>query len=267
MREKVDFLRKFFISIVCFFICTSSICSADIQIKFGYSDVEAFPFQINHEAQPPGIALEIITRVAKDIGISIIFLQLPNKRVLHSLQKGEIDGAFMYSYKPERESDGHFPMKNGKPDEKKRIATLSYYMYKLKDCPLQWDGEKLSCPDFNVINNKIGANTGYSIVDDLKNKGIEVDDGARTTDQNFKKLLNKRIIGYAHQNLVADNYIKHNNITAIEKLPIPIVTKSYYLLFSHQFMKKNPQLAEKIWNHIAEVRESVTKDVAPKYSE
>lgn len=97
--------------------------------------------------------------------------------------------------------------------------------------------------------------------------GIEVDEGAKTTDQNFKKLLLGRIVGYAHQNFVADNYIKANRLTTVEKLPLPLMTKPYFLMFSHQFMRKNPQVAKQIWSRISEIRDAVTKVVIQKYSD
>jgi polar amino acid transport system substrate-binding protein len=96
--------------------------------------------------------------------------------------------------------------------------------------------------------------------------GVAVNDGARTTDQNFQMLLKERYVGYAHQDVVADHYLKAHGLTNVEKLPIPLVTKAYFLMFSHQYMKKNPQLAEKLWTRIGEIRDTVTKEVVPKYS-
>ncbi len=113
-----------------FFIAStvSAAYATDIPIRLGYSDAEAFPFQIRHDADPPGIAIEIIDQVGTDLGLKFIFVQLPNKRVQLSLSEGtQIDGAFMYSYKTDREINGQYPMKDGKLDEEKRLATLSYY--------------------------------------------------------------------------------------------------------------------------------------------
>ncbi|MBF0228050.1 MAG: transporter substrate-binding domain-containing protein [Desulfamplus sp.] len=267
MQKKLTVWLKSMLTILIIGLTVSTTYATDTQIRLGYSDEEAFPFQIRHDANPPGIAMEIINQVAKDIGIEIIYLQLPNKRVLRSLLKGDvIDGAFMYSFKTERETNGKYPMKDGKLDEEKRLTTLTYYIYKLKKSLLKWDGNKFSGVEFNDMNMRIGANMGYSIVGDLQKMGIEVDEGAKKTDQNFKKLLNGRIVGYAHQDLVADNYLKTNRINVVEKISIPLSTKPYFLMFSHQFIKQNPQMAEKIWTRIAEIRDTVTKEVVHKYS-
>jgi len=246
----------------------SSVHATDTQIRLGYSDVEAFPFQIRHDTDPPGIAMEILRQVAKDLGISIVFVRLPNKRVQYSLLKGKkIDGAFMYSFKASREVNGKYPMKDGRVDEKKRLASLSYYIYKLKKNPLQWNGQNFSGVDFSDKNMKIGANSGYSIVSDLEKMGLRVDEGGKSTDQNFVKLFRGRITGFAHQDLVADNYIKTKGIMIVEKLPIPLVTKPYFLMFSHQFAQKNPYVVRKFWDRIAEIRDIITQKVVQKYSE
>jgi len=264
----IEVLKSWSRIIFVILISVSSVHATGTQIRLGYSDVEAFPFQIKHDADPPGIAIEIIRQVGKDLGISIVFVRLPNKRVQYSLFKGkEIDGAFMYSFKADREINGKYPMKSGTVDEEKKLASLSYYIYKLKENRFQWDGKKFSGVDFNDNNMVVGANSGYSIVSDLERMGLEVDEGAKSTHQNFMKLLKGRITGYAHQDLVADNYIKTKSITTVEKLPIPLVTKPYFLMFSHQFAQKNPHITQKFWDKIAEIRDIVTKKVVQKYSE
>jgi polar amino acid transport system substrate-binding protein len=67
---------------------------------------------------------------------------------------------------------------------------------------------------------------------------------------------------------MADDYLirnsdKYTNITKVER---PLKTKAYYLMFSHKFVSGNPQLAERIWNAIAEIKESEAyKAIAGEY--
>ena len=42
----------------------------------------------------------------------------------------------------------------------------------------------------------------------------------------------------------------------IEVLPVPLIEKPYYLLLSHAFVAQHPDLAERIWKTIEEVRTS-----------
>ena len=238
-------------------------CSTDDHIiKFVYSDVEAFPIQMGDGetiANPPGIALEIIAQAAKELGLNIKFERLPNKRVLMELENGTVDGAFSYSYKEERLKNGQYPMKDGAPDSSRRILTISYYVYKMKDSPLDWDGNQ-----FINLNGEIGANAGYSIVADLRKKGIEVDE-AKSTKQNFEKLKLGRIAGYATQDITADHIVESGKYEDVVKVPIPLATKDYFLMFSNQFMEQCPDIAGQFWTNIGELRDTVTKEAATKY--
>ena len=72
-----------------------------------------------------------------------------------------IDGAFMFSYNAERGSYSVYPSLRGKPDSSRKIATLSYFIYKIKGNPLNWDGKNFYGIDFSDSKNRIGANSGY----------------------------------------------------------------------------------------------------------
>ena len=251
--------------ILCFIVSMTSTVSAAAEtriLKIAYSDVEFFPYQMGNGleiANPPGIALDLINEAAKELGIQIEYIRLPNKRVLYSLKSGAIQGAFCYSFSADRLSSGAYPMKAGKPDRSQRINTISYYLYKQKNSPLTWDGKTIA-----NLNGKVGANSGNSIVDNLKELGLQCED-AITTDQNLKKLSYGRIAAYAGQDTNVNVYIAKGHYGDIIQLPIPLVTKDYYLLFSNQFMSENPELAKKIWSKIAEIRDSRVPLLLPKY--
>ncbi len=259
------------ILIITLFTITSafnSLSAEEIIIRIGYSDSEAFPFQIRDDRNPPGIAFEIISEAAKQTGIKIEYIRLPNRRVQLSLREGDlIDGAFMFSYSEDRDVNGVYPSKQSRPDGSRRIATLSYHIYRKKGSSINWDGKKFSGIDTSDPGVKIGANSGYSVINDLIKKGVSVDDGSKNTGQNFLKLQTGRIAAFAHQDLVADNHLSTGGITGIEKLPKPFIQKDYFLMFSHQYYAKNRQTAEKLWNKIGEIRDKKTAAISSKYRE
>ena len=250
-------------------LITSSVFTSEIKtICLGYSDAEDYPYQIGHKINPPGIAIEIISEAAENIGIKVIYTALPNKRVQTSLKEGKIiDGAFMFSFSRERTLNGVYPATSGLPDRKRRIATLSYYIYKKKGSPLNWNGRRFTGIDKSDIRNSIGANTGYSVVNDLEKLGVPVDDGSKTTSQNFQKLLSGRISGFAHQDLVADNYLQQHKITDIEKIPVPFVQKDYFLMINREYYSENRQTVERLWNEIAQIRDRKTAEIMNKYTD
>jgi hypothetical protein len=97
--------------------------------------------------------------------------------------------------------------------------------------------------------------------------GLHVDDGSRTTHQNFLKLQSGRIIGFAHQDLVADNYLDLNRIRDIEKIPVPFVQKDYFLMINREYYRENRQIAERFWNEIAKIRDRKTAEIMYKYTD
>lgn len=229
-----------------------------------YADVEFFPFEMGNKEtplEPPGIAVDIITTAVKELGLKPEVRRFPNNRVLAELEGGTVDGACSFSFKEERLKSGKYPMKDGKADSARRLTTVSYYVYKLRTSSLEWDGK-----EFKNLKGWLGGSTGYSIVDDLKKKGIKMEE-AKTTEQNLKKLVAKKIDGFAAQDVTTDFYVERPEYAMVTRLPTPLATKDYYLMLSNKFVTANPDLAEKIWSKIGEIRDRVTKESAPKYKE
>lgn len=245
--------------IVCGILCMVGLqngYTASLKVKFAYQYSSNYPFQTGDgviDWEKPGIAVELFILVDKKLdNVDIEFIRLPWNRGLHELKFGRIDGLFSASFKTERLEFGVYPMKDEAVDESRRNYSNSYSLYKLRSSPVQWDGET-----FHHLTRAIGATRGFSIVDDLKKQKIRVEE-ANNTLQNFERLLGGRIDGVAALELDADYILETHTekFSHIEKVEPPIITKPYYLMLSHQFVKKHPELAEKIWNTIAVVRES-----------
>jgi len=83
--------------------------------------------------------------------------------------------------------------------------------------------------------------------------------------KSFELLLTKRISAVAHQEIDADPFIKKQGYTDIEKLQPAIKSKPYFLMLSHQFVDKHPQLAQQLWDRIGEIRDNKTREISPKY--
>ncbi len=230
------------------------------KLMLAYSEVPAPPYQISHTAPLPGVAIDIINRAAKELGILVEYTALPNKRVLEALKQNVFDGAFMYSFKEKRMQYGVYPMQATQPDPSYRLAELSYYLYRRSEDTSQWTGDNYLDQDILV-----GANTGYSIAGDLRKLGVKVEEAA-TTEQNFSKLALGRIDAFAHQDLVADRYLERLGLRReIAKVEPSLSRKNYFLMFSHRFVTVHPQLANSIWQRIAEIRDEVTHNRLPLY--
>lgn len=233
-------------------------------LRITYADIESFPYHLGEgQAVPekPGVAIEVMQRVGGKLGLAVEFHRLPGKRVFEELKNGSFEAALMYSYRDDRLQYGAYPMKDGKPDHDRRMTTLTYSLYHPAGKAVMWDGKAFGNP--KVV---VGANTTWSIVGDLKALGVTVEE-ARTTEQNIKKLLMGRIDAYASQDIVVDSYLQQSGTSGVDKLSPPLSSKDYFLMLSNQFVQAQPDLAEKIWNEVAAVRDGEFCEIMAKYAE
>lgn len=162
-------------------------------------------------------------------------------------------------YKPKREKSGRYPKKKGSLDISRRFNTSSYFLYTVNDSTIHWDGQILE----NKSSLAIGAQRGFSIVNDLKNLGIKITE-VDNPDSGFIMLLNNRLSALAVHDNVGQIYVKKHKI--IKQLDPPLKTKPYFLIISHQFYKSYPSFSEKIWDTVGKLRDSTTlKEIKDKY--
>ncbi|MCP4346774.1 MAG: transporter substrate-binding domain-containing protein [Desulfobacterales bacterium] len=239
--------------------------SESLKVKFVYQYSGNYPFQTGEgtiDWKKPGIAVELLLLLGKKLDIDIEFSRVPWKRGLHELKKGQKDGLFNASFKKKRLEYGVYPMKDGVADQNRKSYSNSYVLYKIKGSPVQWNGKA-----FSNLNGPIVATRGFSILDDLIKMGIKVRE-TNSTLVSLRILSRGRVKGIAALELAGDYLLDKNkeDFSNIEKVLPPIKTKPYYLMLSHQFIKKNPKIAEEIWNTVRDVRESEEfKQVTGKY--
>ncbi len=257
-------LVKINILVLLITLCASVGYCSDLTLTLSYPIMDAYPYQVGDStsvADPPGIAVEIIAAAAESVNVNVKFWRLPNKRIKAYLRKGEIDGAFLMSYKEERKNLGAYPMNEGELDSERRVATVTYSLYRLKGDKVQWDGGKIT----GLGDRDIAANRNYSIVSVLNKMGVKVYE-VDLTKTGFSILSKGRVAAYAIHGETGDAMISREGFSDIEKIDIPLKTKDYFLMLSHQFVSENPEIAEKIWSKIGEIRESRTKEIASKYN-
>lgn len=262
--------------IIIYYLVTSmSLYCAPVEVLFAYEDQHNFPFYMYSGKQihkrTPGVSVELLRLLEKKLDIKVKFKRMSWNKCKEKLQKGEVDGIFNASFKKKRMKLGAYPMIDDKPDTTKRITTISYALYVYKDSKIEWNPKTKT---FKNLNGKIGAPTGYSIVDNLRKWGAEVDEQEANTVINFNKLLfgikmktKHQVAAVATLDLAGDFYLKlkYSDFRDIKKVEPPLVSKPYYLMLSHQFVKKHPKLAKDIWKTIAELRETELDNILKKY--
>ena len=212
----------------------------------------------------PGIVVELFKSLEDNLDVEIHFVRNPWQRGLNMLAANEVDGVFNASFKAERMEIGVYPMRDGQVDTSRRTFTNAYYFYKLADSPVEWDGNT-----FGNLDGQVGAVTGYAIVGSLEEMGVDVFEGANQLD-NLRMLAQGRLAGVAGIGTMNDMYLEEypDELSGIVQVEIPLAQKEYYLIFSHQFIREHPQLAQDIWDEIGRLRESGEYDkIANKYLE
>ncbi|WP_374380755.1 substrate-binding periplasmic protein [Dongia sp.] len=224
----------------------------DIPLRVGYSDKEsAFYLVGNGQEIPkrPGVAIEMVKQAAEACGVSPEFSRYPGGRLLARVGDNTIDAVALLSFNRERMALATYPMKGDAADPDFQIASLSYAFYVRSDSPVKWDGMEVT-----GLTKPIGANLGWSIVDDLKKEGLDVEP-ASDTQNNFNKLLGGRIDAVATHVTIGDAYVAQNGLTGqIKRLEPPISTKPYYLVLSHAWRDAHGAAADCLWASIAKQR-------------
>ncbi|MBB5018784.1 polar amino acid transport system substrate-binding protein [Chitinivorax tropicus] len=219
-------------------------------IKLCFEGEDIYPWVMKSKK---GLNIIMLEMVAKKTNLKLDMSPLPWKRCLNDVQSGGMDGAFAASYKPDRAEFAVYPSKDGKPDPAKRMMLDSYSLYRLKGSNVNWDGSK-----FQNVTSAIGTQPGYSVIDLLKQNGVQVDDGAKTADDTLRKLISNRVAGAALMTLEGDNSIATNSefTGKVERVPTPLVEKPYFLIFGKGYQAKYPGAVTQLWDAIASVRES-----------
>lgn len=227
-------------------------------IKACTENEDSYPWVLKDR---PGLTIQMLRMVEKQVGGKIEVVPLPWKRCLEEIKTGAVDAAFKISYSAARAVElGNYPMAGDKPDAGKRLLTDSYSLYRLKGAVVEWDGKLLKA------EGNIGAQSGFSVVDQLKTLGAKVDDATRSADDNLRKLIAGRFVALALQTEEGDSSIENNPEFKgkVERIKPFLVEKPYFLIFSKAFTTKNPVYVQEVWDAIGKVRESAEYTAAAK---
>lgn len=261
-------MKKSVILIILLSVCML-LSAQKVVLRVAYEDKEQPPYYMGNSneipASNPGVSVEMVQLLAKYIPELEIQLQrLPWSRCTYSLGQNAVDAIFNSSYNTGRLELGWYPTKDkthmGPEDGDRRITTIAYYFYALKDSDFKWDGK------LENVKETVGAPLGYSIVGDLNKKGVKTDE-APDSNTNFLKLNAKRLSAVVLQDVTADALIKNNpQFQNIVKLEPPVVSKDYYLMLSKKFVNDNPELAQKIWDTIKVIRQNDFPKMLDRYA-
>jgi polar amino acid transport system substrate-binding protein len=198
-----------------------------------------------------GLNFEMMREVGRRLGLDFDYQSMPWKRCLAQLKANQVQGAFSVSFSRERMALGAFPG-GERADPERRMHIDSYVLARRKGSTVDWDGQH-----FLNLDGRIGIQLGYSVGDFLRAHNIPVDEGSQRSDELVEKLLAGRVAAAALGGATAMRLMRQPGIASqVEVRLPPLIEKPYYLVLSRQFVTAEPELAERIWKTIAEVRNS-----------
>jgi len=227
-----------------------SVFSAHAQnIKLCHDDADSAPWLMK---EAKGLNIVLMESAAAKAGVKLDIAILPWKRCLSAVEDKSMDGAIAASYKDDRAKFAVYPMSGDKPDESRRLHNEEYSLYRAKGGNIAWDGNK-----FSNLTGTIGAQRGYSIIDNLKKWGAKVDEGGALPKDNMKKVIGGQVQAVALTTQEGDLLLSAPDFAGkIEKLSPPLIQKPYYVIFGKEFYSKNQKVVDTLWANAATIRES-----------
>ncbi|MFC5300856.1 substrate-binding periplasmic protein [Azospira restricta] len=228
--------------------------AADTVLRVAYPETENPPRILGHGAavpdDKPGISVELLRLAADKVGVRLEFTRVPWKRCLYLLENGYVDATFHASYTEERTRYAVYPTRAGRLDTGRAIYRNRYAIYAPKGAGIGWDGQTLS-----NVGKPLGTLAGNAVADDLKRLGAAVEE-APGVRSNMDKLKSGRIAAYVEIEGIGDEFLAEHRaeFVEIEKLPLPLQDKHYFLIVAKPFYQRHPELAEAFFDAIRDVQ-------------
>lgn len=215
-----------------------------------------FTYVKDETKQVTGLHIDIINKALTNAGYEPHYKALPWKQCLSEAKAGHFDAVATVSYKTDRTSYLDYPAdasQNGK--SKERVTQVEYVVITpVKDAkgnPSTYTYQG----DIKTIPSPVRIPTGYSIVENLEQAGLKVEENPHSID-NFKKLVKEKTGSVVDLQDLTQHLASQPEFSGQLKIVSdPIFSKSYFLAFA----KKGNLTTEdqkKIWEAIAKVREN-----------
>ncbi|WP_417455443.1 substrate-binding periplasmic protein [Kiloniella sp.] len=226
-------------------------------LRLCYENRAQPPYYMGDDAVVPlhqrGVYVDILAKVAAELGIWMQLVRRPWKRCLRLLELNEVDGVLGVSYLAEREAIGRYPRVNGALDHNARLAMKSYSFYVRRDHQIPWKGVLSEVEGYSV-----GVPLGYAISSRLVKAGVKVSEQSHT-EFLLEMLKHKRIEAVTTLAGAGDFQIREDpeRYKDIVKLSPSLQAQSYHLLIGYEFYADNREMVERIWDLIPSYRTEI----------
>ena len=218
-------------------------------IKICLDQANWIPFIYTENDQLKGIHITIIKSSLDSLGMKYSFHKVPWKRCLKGLEKGTYDAVATASYNQERSQYLWYPSDASNSHQSHwRVSQVEYIITTTSDSDFIYNNDPLTIPQ------PIRVPRGYSIANDLRALGVDVDDSSINDIQNIKRLLREEtgsvitlpsLIFWLNKQPMYKDKLKAD--------PTLLKSKSYFFAIS-KAGALNKEQAEIIWQMIVKQR-------------
>lgn len=234
------------------FVASLGAARASHDVRICMTDAEHVPWRVaapDGRMRDHGLDFELIRQVEKQTGQRFRVEIKPGKRCLLDLEAGYVDATVGLSYTPERERFLRFPTVGGALDTQQALRVDRYRLYRMPKTPVHWDGVRLEVP----AGGKVGIALGHAVRDQLQKLQVPVDERARSAEMALRMLVAGELAAAAlHQGEAEAVIARRPELKDVERMPIPVEQRAYFLVFSKRFAQSHPELMPPLWRAFRE---------------
>ncbi|MES2297379.1 MAG: transporter substrate-binding domain-containing protein [Pseudomonadota bacterium] len=218
-------------------------------LKLCYEDV---PMQPWTTPQGGGLNLDLLRRVAAELGEQFEMTAKPWKRCLEELRSGQVDGLIGAADAPARRAFSLPPLlPDGRANAELALYTDSAYVFIRAGSPASWDGKDLVNPRGEIV-----AQRDYLVANILRERGYKVRDTIKLAEDALRMLAANAIDVAVLQSGSAAEMVKIDPRYRgrINQAKTPYMVMPFYLMIGREVYAREPKRIDAIWNAIGTVR-------------
>ncbi|VXC44722.1 transporter substrate-binding domain-containing protein [Massilia sp. 9I] len=201
-----------------------------------------------------GLNFELLAEVARRTGVSFDYQSMPWKRCLEQLKANQVDGAFSVSFSRERMALGAYPgVAAGAPIPRPTPPSACTWT------PMCWCVPaavgSIGTARRSAIWTEGSASSSATRSDTSCARMASQSTRAASAPTSWRK-SSWPDAWPAHQlgGRTTAQLMRGPYASRLEVLPLPLLDQAYYLVLSHDFAARQPQLAARLWDAVEQAR-------------
>jgi ABC-type amino acid transport substrate-binding protein len=176
------------------------------ELKIGYFEAPPFVILSKIKAKPNGVVIEMWEEIAKEMGDTITWKQMPIARLIYELKNNRLDASSLFVPTPAREVEFHFSNNRWDLVQPGVAVKVNFPLKKLKD-------------PSDLIGLKIGSSSKSVITPWFKNNNIKFHNisGMNFVERLLKQLISGRIHGVYWPSIYGMKFLM-NKLQGIHKV-------------------------------------------------